>query len=100
MPDVTAAAVRRVAAQASPAALAMAGYGGRRGHPVLLGRDHWPGVARLAVGDTGARPYLATYPDGLLVVPCGDVADDHDLDTPGGNPGDAPGGTPGGTPGG
>lgn len=82
-PGVTAEAVRRVAAYAAPRALAMAGYGDRRGHPVLLGRDHWPGVAELAVGDTGARAYLRTRAGAVRVVPCGDVADDRDLDTPG-----------------
>jgi CTP:molybdopterin cytidylyltransferase MocA len=82
-PGITAEAVRRVAAQAAPHALAMAGYGDRRGHPVLLGRDHWPGVAELAAGDTGARPYLRAHAAAVRVVPCGDVADDRDLDTPG-----------------
>jgi nicotine blue oxidoreductase len=61
----------------------MAGYaGGRRGHPVLLGRDHWAGVAEAAHGDVGARPYLRTHAALVRVVPCGDVADDADLDTP------------------
>ncbi|HEY8474442.1 MAG TPA: NTP transferase domain-containing protein [Natronosporangium sp.] len=82
LPGVTAAAVRRVAALAAPDALAMAGYGDRRGHPVLLGRDHWPGVVELAVGDTGARPYLRAHAGRVQVVRCDDVADDRDLDTP------------------
>jgi nicotine blue oxidoreductase len=81
-PGITAEAVRRVAALAAPDALVMGGYGDRRSHPVLLGRDHWPGVAELAVGDTGARPYLRAHAGAVRVVPCGDVADDHDLDTP------------------
>lgn len=82
MPGVGAEAVRRVAAGATPEALAMAGYADRRGHPVLLGRDHWPGVMELAVGDTGARPYLRANAGRVRVVPCGDVADDRDLDRP------------------
>lgn len=82
MPGVTAAAVRRVAAVAGPDTLAMGGYGQRRGHPVLLGRAHWAGVAALAVGDTGARPYLRRHAGAVRVVPCGDVADDRDLDRP------------------
>jgi nicotine blue oxidoreductase len=60
----------------------MAGYGERRGHPVLLGRDHWAGIVRLAVGDQGARSYLARHADAVQIVQCGDVADDADLDTP------------------
>ncbi|TCB97198.1 nucleotidyltransferase family protein [Micromonospora zingiberis] len=81
MPGVTAAAVRRVTAGAGPAALVTAGYdSGRPGHPVLLGRDHWAGVAALAVGDVGARPYLRANAASVRVVPCADVADDEDLD--------------------
>ncbi|MEV8508308.1 nucleotidyltransferase family protein [Actinoplanes sp. NPDC051475] len=83
MPGVTAAAVRRVAALASPAALAMGGYAGRRSHPVLLGRDHWDGVAAAATGDRGARSYLRDHAAEVRVVPVGDVADDTDLDVPG-----------------
>jgi nicotine blue oxidoreductase len=82
MPDVTPEAVRRVAALAAPGALAMGGYGDRRGHPVLLGRDHWAGVARSATGDHGARDYLRAHPDLVEVVPVGDVAGDRDLDYP------------------
>jgi nicotine blue oxidoreductase len=82
MPGVSGEAVRRVATGAAPDALAMAGYGDRRGHPVLLGRDHWPGIGALAAGDTGARPYLREHAAAVRVVPCADVADDRDLDTP------------------
>ena len=82
MPDVTPEAVRRVAALAEPGALAMGGYGERRGHPVLLGRDHWAGVARTATGDRGAREYLRAHADVVRVVPVGDVAGDRDLDFP------------------
>ncbi|MEE6262022.1 nucleotidyltransferase family protein [Plantactinospora sonchi] len=82
MPGVTAEAVRRLADLAGPTALAMAGYGDRRGHPVLLGRDHWTGVTASAVGDIGARAYLRERATQLRVVPCADVADDTDLDVP------------------
>ncbi|GAA4441702.1 nucleotidyltransferase family protein [Phytohabitans houttuyneae] len=82
LPGVTPAAVRRVAALASPDALVMAGYGPRRGHPVLLGREHWAGVAAAATGDVGARPYLSAHAAAVRVVPCDDVADDRDVDTP------------------
>lgn len=82
MPGITAAAVRRLIDLASPDTLAMAGYGDRRGHPVLLGRAHWAGVAALAVGDVGARPYLRERAENLRIVPCADIADDTDLDTP------------------
>jgi nicotine blue oxidoreductase len=83
MPGISAEAVSRLAALADPAALATASYDeGRRGHPVLIGRDHWSGVATLAMGDVGARPYLSARAGQVQVVPCGDVADDADLDVP------------------
>ena len=85
MPGVTAEAVRRVAAHAGSDALVMGGYGDRRGHPVLLGRDHWAGVAETATGDEGARGYLAGRT--VTEVDCTGLADPTDLDVP-------PGGVP------
>ncbi|HEY7272930.1 MAG TPA: nucleotidyltransferase family protein [Actinoplanes sp.] len=82
MPGVTAAAVRRVMAHAAPDALVIGGYGDRRGHPVLLGRDHWAGAAGAATGDHGARDYLRAHADLVHIVPVGDVADDADMDRP------------------
>jgi CTP:molybdopterin cytidylyltransferase MocA len=82
MPGVTPAAVRRVTEHAAPDALVMGGYGARRGHPVLLGREHWAGVIATATGDRGARDYLRAHPGEVRVVPVGDVADDEDLDVP------------------
>ncbi|MBA2414981.1 MAG: NTP transferase domain-containing protein, partial [Geodermatophilaceae bacterium] len=65
-PGIGADAVARVSSYAAPDVVAMATYDGRRGHPVLLGREHWPEVIRSAVGDTGARPFLRARAD--LVV--------------------------------
>jgi CTP:molybdopterin cytidylyltransferase MocA len=79
-PGVTAAAVRRVAALASPTVLARATFRGWPGHPVLIGRVHWAGVAELAAGDTGARRYLADHP--ATGVPCEDIATGEDVDRP------------------
>jgi len=79
-PGVTPEAVRLVLAYAGPAALVTATYHGQPGHPVLLGREHWAGVAASAVGDVGARPYLSTHP--VTRVPCEAVADGTDLDEP------------------
>ncbi|TDC84002.1 nucleotidyltransferase family protein [Micromonospora sp. KC606] len=81
-PGVTASAVRRVSAHSSTDALVVATYHGERGHPVLLGRSHWPGVAAAAVGDVGARPYLRKHRGRLLTVACEDIADGTDLDRP------------------
>jgi CTP:molybdopterin cytidylyltransferase MocA len=81
-PGVTPAAVRRVAARGDSEALVVATYHGERGHPVLLGRSHWGGVAEVAVGDVGARPYLRAHGDRVMTVACEDVADGTDLDRP------------------
>ncbi len=87
LPDVTAAVVRRVLGAAGPRterALVRATYGGRPGHPVLLGRAHWPGVLAGLSGDEGARAYLAQH--GTLEVECGDLAAGYDVDRPGDEP--------------
>lgn len=80
-PGITAAAVRRIAADNDPATLSVATYGGRDGHPALIGRAHWAGVAAVARGDTGARAYLRSRPD-VRRVPCDDIADGTDVDRP------------------
>jgi CTP:molybdopterin cytidylyltransferase MocA len=79
-PGVTAGAVRRFVAMASPSSLARATYDGAPGHPVLIGRERWAAVAELADGDAGARPYLARHD--VTTVPCEDVATGTDVDRP------------------
>ncbi|MFD6425983.1 NTP transferase domain-containing protein [Streptomyces sp. NPDC060198] len=82
-PGIGAEAVSRVrAAHTSRAGLAAASYDGTRGHPVLLGADHWTGVSAGATGDQGARAYLREHRDALTLVECGDVAQPYDIDTP------------------
>ncbi|WP_222194724.1 nucleotidyltransferase family protein [Modestobacter italicus] len=80
MPGMTPAALARVAGHAAPDALAVATYDGVRSHPVLLGREHWAGVAATAAGDEGARAYLAA--NDVLEVDCTGLADPTDLDHP------------------
>lgn len=80
LPGMTAAAIRRVAGYARADGLGVATYGGVRGHPVLLGRTHWEGVAETATGDQGARAYLASHE--VTEIECADVADPADLDYP------------------
>ena len=89
-PGIGAEAVRRLAGLGAPDAVAVATYGGRRGHPVLLGRRHWAEVARLAAGDAGARPFLAAHPELITPVPCEDIADGTDIDVPADLPAAAP----------
>ena len=82
-PLVGADAVRAVlGAWHAGARLAAASYGGRRGHPVLLGREHWSAAVREAAGDVGARAFLAAHAPQLVLVPCDAVADPRDLDVP------------------
>jgi len=81
LPDVGADVVRRVlSAGADSAALIRTTYDGRPGHPVVLGREHWFGVRAAAVGDLGARDYLAHH--ALVQVECGDLATGRDADRP------------------
>jgi len=81
-PGITAGAIRRVSSHAESGALVIATYDGERGHPVLIGRDHWAGVAELAEGDVGARPYLKKHHDQVRTVGCEDIADGTDRDVP------------------
>jgi CTP:molybdopterin cytidylyltransferase MocA len=81
LPDVTAQVVRRLIRQASPgtASLVRATYGGRPGHPVLIGRDHLETIMVSLTGDSGAKDYLAQH--GAHSVECGDLASGQDHDT-------------------
>ena len=90
LPDVGPDVVERVsgagdgaagvgAAGDGSAVLARAAYDGVPGHPVVIGRDHWPAVISGAVGDRGARDFLAARTVGL--VECGDLAHGFDVDT-------------------
>lgn len=81
LPDVGPDVLARVLGDAvDTGTLRRASYDGRPGHPVLLGRDHWAGVAAAATGDRGARDYLATHDVDL--VECGDLATGRDVDRP------------------
>jgi CTP:molybdopterin cytidylyltransferase MocA len=81
LPDLVPEVVARVgAAQRSPDVLARASYDGVPGHPVLFGRDHWPGVLETAHGDQGARAYLAGRE--VELIECGDLATGRDVDSP------------------
>jgi CTP:molybdopterin cytidylyltransferase MocA len=78
-PDLPPAAVARViAAGSSSAALVQATYGGRPGHPVLIGRAHIAAVLADVRGDRGAGPFLAA--NGADRVECADLWPGLDLD--------------------
>ncbi|WP_104524356.1 nucleotidyltransferase family protein [Blastococcus atacamensis] len=80
MPGMTPEALRAVATHSAPGALAVATYDGVRGHPVLIGREHWAGVLETLAGDEGARRYLAAHD--VTEVDCTGLADPVDLDVP------------------
>jgi CTP:molybdopterin cytidylyltransferase MocA len=77
-PGVTAEAVSQLASGDAPVAIAT--YGGRRGHPVAFDRPLWPDVAASADGDSGARAFLRAHPDLVTEIACSGRLDD--LDTP------------------
>jgi CTP:molybdopterin cytidylyltransferase MocA len=81
LPDVTSEVVRRLIRQAPSGAktLARATYGGRPGHPVLIGRDHLESIMVGLAGDSGAKDYLVRHR--AHSVECGDLASGQDRDT-------------------
>ncbi|MBE1469802.1 nucleotidyltransferase family protein [Kibdelosporangium phytohabitans] len=79
-PGIRAEAIARLRQRATPQALLRASYHGEPGHPVLIGREHWEAVYELATGDAGAREYLRKHKPDL--IPCEDVADGSDVDSP------------------
>jgi len=78
LPGVGPEVVHRLVVVAGPSVLARVTYRGAPGHPVLLGREHWPGVVATARGDLGAREYLRTRE--IDQIECGDVAEGDDVD--------------------
>ncbi|MCU1438176.1 MAG: hypothetical protein JWP66_1263 [Naasia sp.] len=81
LPAMPAAAVARLLAPPlTDATLRQAVYDGRPGHPVVLGRGHWPRLIQTLSGDTGARPYLVA--SGVEEVECGDLWPGDDVDRP------------------
>jgi len=82
LPDVGETVIRRVLQKgAVPTTLTRATYHGWPGHPVVLGRAHWPGVIAAAHGDAGARAYFDRNAPAL--VECADLASGRDIDLPG-----------------
>jgi CTP:molybdopterin cytidylyltransferase MocA len=81
-PLVGARSVRRlIAAHVGGARVAVACYDGKPRNPVLIGREHWPGVISLATGDVGARPFLRAHSELVTQVDCSDTGRPDDIDT-------------------
>lgn len=81
-PLIGPAAVQRlIGAYLEGATVAVAAYRGLPRNPVLLAREHWPEVIRLAAGDVGARPFLRAHPELVRVVECAGTGRPDDIDT-------------------
>ncbi|GAA4267493.1 nucleotidyltransferase family protein [Frondihabitans peucedani] len=84
LPGLPVEVARRVLGrEVSGRILRQAVFGGRPGHPVLLGRDHFAELVAGLEGDRGARGYLVEH--GAEEVECGDLADGLDVDVPTGS---------------
>lgn len=82
MPRVPLATLHRLAqARAAGALAAVPTFGGRRGHPPLIGRELFGEIARLT-GDRGARPVLDAYAAQVVEVEAEDDGVLFDVDTP------------------
>jgi molybdenum cofactor cytidylyltransferase len=92
MPWLSASTLQLLIDQAGPERIVFPCYQGRRGHPVLFGRDFWPQL-QLLTGDVGAKALLAAQPQANAAGPpeagaaCIEVAVDdpgvlRDVDTP------------------
>ncbi len=80
IPGTTPEVLHHLLPHAAAGALVVPVYDGVPGHPVVIGRDHWDGVAASATGDEGARAYLRGHE--VTEVDCTGLADPTDHDTP------------------
>jgi CTP:molybdopterin cytidylyltransferase MocA/xanthine/CO dehydrogenase XdhC/CoxF family maturation factor len=84
MPGVSPELVARVSAAFEPAkgrSICVATAEGRRGHPVLWGRQFFAELMRLS-GDQGARGLIAAHAANIVEVGAGDAGPLTDIDTP------------------
>ncbi|MEA1871561.1 MAG: nucleotidyltransferase family protein [Candidatus Bipolaricaulota bacterium] len=83
MPYLTAETVRAVLARAREGGLIVAPiYRGKRGFPVCLDRSCCEELLPTLVGETGAREYIASHPDNLVLVEVDDAGCVWDIDRP------------------
>lgn len=83
MPLVTSGDIENLCAAFAPEqgrVICIPVHEGRRGNPVLLGRQVFAGLAGLS-GDQGAKPFIQQHDDLVVEVPCG-TGVLMDIDTP------------------
>ena len=81
MPSIHRDSLETLIAHSSANTIVLPSYQGKRGHPVLFGRDFWPQIATLS-GDTGAKPVLQHNAEALHIVELDDPGVLQDIDTP------------------
>jgi CTP:molybdopterin cytidylyltransferase MocA len=84
MPGISAALIDRVIAGFDPAqgrAICVAAKGGKRGHPVLWGRQFFEEIESLS-GDAGAQSLMARHAGQIGAIETADDAPFTDIDTP------------------
>ncbi|MFV9656412.1 nucleotidyltransferase family protein [Pseudomonas sp. NY15366] len=81
MPSIRRHSLEALMACAAPDRIVLPSHQGKRGHPVLFGRDFWPQLAALG-GDAGARAVLQHNAEALHIVELNDPGVLQDIDTP------------------
>ncbi len=83
MPGVTPSLLDRLRleVEASGCTLGAVAVGGRRTHPVVIGREHFETLRGLT-GDRGARGLFRSNVEGLCLVEAGETYEGLDIDTP------------------
>lgn len=81
MPSIRPDSLEALLAGARPDAIVLPSYQGKRGHPVLFGRDFWPQLAGLG-GDAGAKAVLRHNARTVHIVELDDPGVLQDIDTP------------------
>ncbi|WP_041977351.1 nucleotidyltransferase family protein [Ectopseudomonas mendocina] len=81
MPSIHRDSLETLIAHSSANNIVLPSYQGKRGHPVLFGRNFWPQLATLS-GDAGAKPVLQQNPNAVSIVELDDSGVLQDIDTP------------------
>ena len=81
MPRIDSATLRALARLSTADNIVVPSQNGKRGHPVIFGRNFWPELLALQ-GDTGARDLLLRHPHHVIEVAVPDAGIHLDIDHP------------------